>query len=150
MRVQNVKQQSPLALASTELRSRESDTSERTVFQRTLTTLSGQRRDDVINAMVNRIDEQGRRLISHIDIAEFARYRALIKEFIEDIVSNGYEFSKDNVFDKKGRHRFLVTVNTVDEKLDLLAKEILSGQADNLDVLHAVDDIRGLIFDLFA
>ncbi|MDR0819813.1 MAG: YaaR family protein [Oscillospiraceae bacterium] len=150
MKIQSVKAQNSPTVGALAPHSHENGGVRGIVFQRTLSTLNGQKREDELNQMVAKIDEQGKRLSEHIDVAEFARYRALIKEFLDDLVSNGYEFEKDNAFDGRGRHRFLVTIKTVNEKLDELGKEIMTEQADNLSVLDAVDDIRGLIVDIFS
>ncbi|MDR0858005.1 MAG: YaaR family protein [Oscillospiraceae bacterium] len=120
------------------------------LFRRTLTQASGEAREEHLRALIAKIDDQAARLSEHTDVAEFARYRQYIKDFLDDLVSNGYEFDKQSVFSGRGRARYLVTVKTVNEKLDQLGKEVLSGQADNLSVLHATDDIRGLILDVFT
>jgi uncharacterized protein YaaR (DUF327 family) len=36
----------------------------------------------------------------------------------------------------------------VDEKLDELGKEVLKEQADRIEIIHKIDDIRGLLLDL--
>ena len=121
-----------------------------TVFRRTLTTLSGEQHTAHLQELVCRIDEQGAKLAQRADIKEFERYRQLIREFLDEVVSNGYSFTKDNAFGARGRHRFFATVKTIDQKLDGLAKEVLQGQADSLDLLNRIDDIRGLILDLMS
>ncbi|MDR0935395.1 MAG: YaaR family protein [Oscillospiraceae bacterium] len=120
------------------------------LFKRTLSVASGEAREEHLRALIAKIDDQAERLSEHTDVAEFARYRQYIKDFLDDLVSNGYEFDKQSVFGGRGRARYLVTVRTIDEKLDQLGKEVLSGQADNLSVLHATDDIRGLILDVYT
>lgn len=118
------------------------------VFQKTLSALSGEQYETHMNALIGEIEKQGEKLANRADIKEFEKYRELIRNFIDEIVSNGYSFSKDNAFAARGRHRFFATVKTVDEKLDALAKEVLSGQADSIELLHRIDDIRGLILDM--
>jgi len=39
-------------------------------------------------------------------------------------------------------------VRIVDEKLDALGKEVIKEQADKIEILNKVDDIRGLLLDL--
>jgi uncharacterized protein YaaR (DUF327 family) len=117
-------------------------------FNRTLTQLSEESFREHINAMVARIDEQGDRLGKRVDIKEFEKYRSLIKEFLDEIVSNGYSFSKESSFASRGRHRTFATVKTVNDKLDEMAKLVLSDQADNIGMLSAIGEIRGLILDM--
>lgn len=118
------------------------------VFRRTLTTLSSEQQLARMAELVVQIDEQSQKLTKRADIKEFEKYRRLIKEFIEEVVSNSYAFTKDNAFGTRGRHRFFATVKTIDQKLDAMAREVLSGQADSIELLHQIDDIRGLILDM--
>ena len=119
-----------------------------TTFQRTLTDLTQEKHSAKLQDMIKSIDEQGARLSERVDVKEFEKYRQLIREFLDEIVSNGYTFSKEDAYASRGRRRFIATVQTVDEKLDELGKEVISGQADNIGILHRVDDIRGLLLDL--
>ena len=117
-------------------------------FSRTLTELSREQYETHMNALIDQIDEQAEKLTKRADIREFQKYRQLLKDFLDEVVSNGYAFSKDDAFGARGRHRFYATVKTIDKKLDEMAKEVLSGQADSVDMLHRIDDIRGLILDI--
>lgn len=117
-------------------------------FKRTLSSLSDEQFQTHMNELIGKIDEQAEKLTKRADIKEFQKYRQLIKEFLDEVVSNGYAFSKDNAFGARGRHRFYATVKTIDTKLDEMAKEVLGGQADSIELLHRIDDIRGLILDI--
>jgi len=94
------------------------------------------------------IDEQGELLSSRVDVKELEKYRRLIREFLDEIVSNGYTFSKEDAYASRGRHRYIATVRIVDEKLDELGKEVMKEQADRIEIIHRIDDIRGLLLDL--
>lgn len=118
------------------------------VFRKTLTTLSNEQFHARLNELIKEIDLQGEKLSKRADIKEFEKYRRLIREFLDEVVSNGYAFSKDNAFGARGRHRFFATVRVIDQKLDELAREVLSGQTDSIALLHRIDDIRGLILDM--
>ena len=117
-------------------------------FRRTLTDLSKDMYTARIAEMKNEIDEQGKRLGDRVDVREFERYRRLIREFLDEIVSNGYTFSREDAYASRGRHRYIATVKVVDEKLDALGKEVIKEQADKIDILNKIDDIRGLLLDL--
>jgi len=117
-------------------------------FRRTLTDMSKDMYSARIAEMKNEIDEQGKRLGDRVDVREFERYRRLIREFLDEIVSNGYTFSREDAYASRGRHRYIATVKVVDEKLDALGKEVIKEQADKIDILNKIDDIRGLLLDL--
>jgi len=98
--------------------------------------------------MKEEINEQGKRLADRVDVKEFEKYRRLIREFLDEIVSNGYTFSREDAYASRGRHRYIATVKVVDEKLDALGKEVMQEQADKIEILNKIDDIRGLLLDL--
>ena len=77
-------------------------------------------------------------------------YRKLIRSFIEEVLSFGYEYSKESAYGYRGRHRFYATVKIIDEKLDALAKEILKEQKDNIAILNNIGEIKGLLLDLLV
>ena len=118
------------------------------VFRKTLTTLSKEQHAAHIQELKKEIDKQGERLAARVDVRELEKYRQLIREFLDDIVSNGYAFAKENAFASRGRHRFLAMVKTIDAKLDEIGKEVLKEQSDALEVLGKIDDIRGILVDM--
>ena len=121
---------------------------ENSMFRRTLTDLSKEMYAARLEDMKREIDEQGKLLGDRVDVREFERYRKLIREFLDEIVSNGYTFSREDAYASRGRHRYIATVNIVDEKLDSLGKEVMKEQADRIEILNKIDDIRGLLLDL--
>ena len=119
-----------------------------TVFQRTLTTLSQEQHKIHLNGLIAQIDAQAEKLSKRADIKEFEKYRKLIRDFLDEIVSNGYAFTKENAFGAGRRHRFFATVKIIDQNLDEMAKLILNDQSGNIELLHRIDDIRGLLLDM--
>ncbi len=43
----------------------------------------------------------------------------------------------------------LITVETVDEKLQELTEMLLSAEKENLDIAKTIDDITGLVVDIY-
>lgn len=117
-------------------------------FKQAMTSLSSDKFYARLEDMVRDIDAQGEKLAKRADIHEYERYRSLIRDFMNEIVSNGFEFSKESTYHSRGRQRVLATVKKIDEKLDDLAKDVLNEQSDSIEILNKIDDIRGLILDL--
>ena len=101
-------------------------------------------------SLMSEITEQGERIAKKKDIKDMRRYRSLIKEFMNEIVSRSHVFSRENFLDRRGRHRVYGIIRLVDENLDELAKELVKEQVDNITVLQKIGDIRGLILDIFT
>lgn len=118
------------------------------LFRKTLNNAGETQLYERMTELVAKIDEQGARLIKRADVKELEKYRSLIREFMEEVVSNGFEFSKENRFLARGRHKSFATVKVVNQKLDELAKVVLSEQKESIDIVNRVDDIRGLLLDM--
>ena len=148
VKIDNVNRSDPgrVVMRGTEARSASGNDS--LLFRRTLTDLTQEVYAARLQELKEKIDEQGSRLSDKVDVREFEKYRKLIREFMDEIVSNGYSFSREDTYAARGRHRYLATVKIVDEKLDELGKEVLKEHADTIELISKIDDIRGLLLDM--
>lgn len=103
---------------------------------------------DSLKQMIEGITEQGNKLSEHMDIRDMKVYRAMISEFMNEIVSNSHKFSRENFLDRRGRHRVYGIVRVVNDKVDELAKELLKVEKDKIDILDRIGEIQGLLLDL--
>lgn len=103
-----------------------------------------------LTAMMEEITMQGEKLAKHRDIKDMRKYRSLIKDFMNEIVSRSHEFSRENFLDRRGRHRVYGIIRLVDENLDELAKELMKDEQDNMTILSKIGEIRGLLLDIFT
>lgn len=103
-----------------------------------------------LTLMMEDITQQGNRISKHMDVRDMKIYRRMIKEFMSEITSRSHKFSRENFLDKRGRHRVYGMIKLVDEKLDELANELIKDEKDHLKILNAIDEIRGLLLDIFT
>ncbi len=103
-----------------------------------------------LSLMYEDITMQGNRITKHMDVKDMKHYRALIKEFMNEIVNRSHKFSRENFLDRKGRHRVYGIIRRVDEALDELAQELMKDEKDHLAILAKVGEIRGLLLDILT
>ncbi len=103
-----------------------------------------------LSTMMEEITMQGDKLAKKRDIKDMKRYRGLIKDFMNEIISRSHAFSRENFLDKKGRHRVYGIIRLVDENLDELAKELMKDEQDHLAILSKIGEIRGLLLDILT
>jgi uncharacterized protein YaaR (DUF327 family) len=65
-----------------------------------------------------------------------------------EIFANSHKFSRENLLDRRGRHRVYGIVKEVDTNLDELAQELLKDEKNQINILGKVDEIRGLLLDM--
>lgn len=105
---------------------------------------------NALAGMMEEITRQGEKLSKHRDIKDMKKYRALIKDFLNEVVNRSHAFSRENFLDRKGRHRVYGIIRLIDENLDQLAQELVKDEQDNLAILSKIGEIRGLLLDIFT
>lgn len=103
-----------------------------------------------LSGLMEQIVAEGEKLGKRRDIKDMRRYRGLIKEFLNEVVTRSHSFSRENFLDRRGRHRVYGIIRLVDENLDQLAQELMKDEKDNLAILNKIGEIRGLLLDIFT
>ncbi|MBR6358973.1 MAG: YaaR family protein [Lachnospiraceae bacterium] len=100
--------------------------------------------------LIEDITKEGKKIQKHMDVRDMKQYRALIKEFMNEIVTHSHKFERENFLDKRGRHRVYGMIKLIDENLDALTEELLKEEKDAMAILTRVDEIRGLLLDIMT
>lgn len=103
---------------------------------------------DKLTEMVDEIAKQGQKIAEHMDIRDLKIYRSMISNFLSEVVANSHEFSRENFLDRRGRHRVYGIVRQVNNKLDELARALLSSEKNQVDILDKIGEIQGLVLDI--
>ena len=117
-------------------------------FSFTLNKLSEEGLVRRLSGLIDDIVVQGDKLSRHMDINDLKDYKNMISEFINEVVTNSHEFSRDNFLDRRGRHRVFGIVRQINKAVDELGQELLKSQKDNLAVLEKTGMIHGLLLDI--
>jgi len=102
-----------------------------------------------ISLLMEDITAQGKKISKKMDIRDMKRYRALVKEFLNEVVTRSHKFSRENFLDRRGRHRVYGIIRKVDETMDALAQELVKDEKDHLAILGLIGEIKGLLLDIF-
>lgn len=103
-----------------------------------------------VDALMQDITVQGNRIAEHMDIRDMKHYRALIKDFLNEVVYRSHKFSRENFLDRRGRHRVYGIVKLIDSNLDELAQALVSDEKDHISILAKIGEIRGLLLDILT
>lgn len=99
-----------------------------------------------LKQMIEDIKKKGNRLVVTKCYGDVAAYKRMIKEYLESILSYMYGVKKDISF---WQTQYFITVETIDERLEDLTQMLLSEEKDNLDIASTIDEITGLIVDIY-
>lgn len=96
------------------------------------------------------IDKQGKALGKSLNIKDLKKYKDLIQKFLDYAVNKMYHLKEQPGWDRKGRYKIYTVVETVNRELENLTEMLLADQQDKISILAKVDDIRGMLVDIFS
>ena len=105
-----------------------------------------QKSEQQLKEMMEDIKKKGNRLSITKCFADVKAYKNLIREYLESVLKNMYEIKKDISF---WQTQYFITVETIDLKLEELTQMLLSQEKENLDIANTIDEISGLIVDIY-
>ncbi|GAA0775868.1 YaaR family protein [Clostridium subterminale] len=105
-----------------------------------------QKSEEDLKKMLKNIKSKGSRLVISKCYADVRAYKKEIKEYLESVLSFMYSVKKDISF---WQTQYFVTVETIDNKLEELTQMLLSEERENLDIASTIDEISGLIVDIY-
>ncbi|MEZ0536871.1 YaaR family protein [Caldicellulosiruptoraceae bacterium PP1] len=118
-------------------------------FSQNLKNIERDKIVESIKNLVQKVNDLSKELSQKMDIGTLREYKKTIKELLSFTVYSSHEFFKEFFLDKRGRHKVFGMIRKIDQKMDQLTQEILKSEKDSLKILSYIDDIRGLIIDLF-
>lgn len=119
------------------------------LFKRHLANESESMYTDRIVSLISDIEKQGEVLNRRADIGELQKYREMITSLLNETVSNGFAFSKEGKLGFGGRNKVYGIIRQINGKLDEMTQKVLNTEKNNINLLGDVDDIRGLLVDMF-
>ena len=104
------------------------------------------RSQEQLQEMMDTIKKKGNRLVVTKCYADVKAYKNSIREYLKSVLEYMYGIKKDISF---WQTQYFITVDTVDAKLEELTNMILKDEKDNLNIASTVDEIAGLIVDIY-
>ncbi|EHQ91643.1 YaaR family protein [Desulfosporosinus youngiae] len=103
-----------------------------------------------LQTFLNKLETQGKKLAHSLSIRDLKDFRDMVKSFLRSTFGQSRKMQEDTSWDYQGRPKVMARIGKIDQALDELGKQLLEQQAKPLEVLTKIDEIRGLIVDLFA
>ena len=103
-----------------------------------------------LQEFLNRLDAQGKKLGQSLSLRDLADFRDMVKSFLRSTFGQSRQMQEDSFWDYSGRPKVMARITRIDHALEELGRKVLDEQAKRLEILSKIDEIRGLIVDLFA
>lgn len=97
--------------------------------------------------LVQEIALQGDRFYKNPTLQELKLYKSMIRKFLKYVTDR--MFAVEHHTGGKWKQKIYTISKVIDEKLEALTKLVVSQQTDNINLLAALDEIRGLLVDLY-
>jgi len=97
--------------------------------------------------LVEEITRQGERFSKNPTIGELKSYKSMIREFLKYVTQR--MFAVEQHSGGKWKQKIYTISHIIDEKLEALTKLVVSQQTGNINLLATLDEIRGLLIDLY-
>ena len=92
------------------------------------------------------IKKKGNKLILTKSYVDVKNYKSTIKNYLKAVVEYTYTLNKNIGF---WENQYYSTVETINEKLEGLTNQLLSEEKENLDISSTIDNIQGLLIDIY-
>ncbi|MEK4423554.1 YaaR family protein [Solibacillus sp. FSL K6-1523] len=102
-----------------------------------------------LTRLLGDISAAGNRVARSRNLRELARFKMLVKRFLQEAVDYGLEMKQSHTWNRFGEGRRLKIVETVDERLVELAEDILNEEKESIELLAKIGEIKGLLINLY-
>ncbi|MFC4620343.1 YaaR family protein [Camelliibacillus cellulosilyticus] len=102
----------------------------------------------VIEALFAEIDEQGKRLSRSQTVRDMQIYKRLIRQYLQKAVSYGLSLKQSREW-QFAQGQVQTLVKTIDERLAEMTELLLQKGQSSIAILDAVDEIKGLLINLY-
>lgn len=102
-----------------------------------------------LTRLLGDISAAGDRVARSRNLRELARFKMLIKRFLQEAVDHGLEMKQSHTWNRFGEGRRLKIVETIDQHLVELAEDLLNEEKESIDLLDKIGEIKGLLINLY-
>lgn len=102
--------------------------------------------EEELKKILDEIKKKGSRLVVTKCYSDVKAYKKLLQDYLRSILDHMYSLKKDISF---WQTQYYITVDTIDKKMQELAEALIHDQKENLDIAGTIDEITGLLVDIY-
>ncbi|MEC5425018.1 YaaR family protein [Virgibacillus sp. C22-A2] len=119
-------------------------------FNKRLQSQTQSLKQQELQQLMKSITLQGDKLVRFRSLRELAKFKRMVKGFLQETVNNGLDLQKSHSFSLDGQNRKLAIVKQVDERLLDLTEEIMNQEKKTVDILGLIGEIKGLLINIYT
>lgn len=122
---------------------------EKSSFQQKLEAVNEENIRERLDSLLDYVDQYGDKLKETMDKEDLQAYKAQVKEFLQIIQKEFARTKQSFSWDNQGNLKTYMIIEKINHEMEMLQEEFIQDQADVLEVVRRIDEIRGLLLDLY-
>lgn len=118
-------------------------------FQDKLEAINEEVVKDKLDRLLGLVDEYGDKLKETLDKKDLQVYKKQVNKFLRLLQKEFARTKQSFSWDNQGNLKTYMIIEKINKKMELLQQEFLEDQSDVLEVVSRIDEIRGLLLDLY-
>ena len=106
------------------------------------------KRQELEEAM-KEVEQQGQALVKNFKPEEVKKYREVVGRFLSAALGESFKLTESHSISRDGKYSAHLNLEKIESGLDDLTKMVVEGQSESLKLLAKIDEIKGLLFDLY-
>lgn len=99
-----------------------------------------------LDTYIKEIKSIGEKIIVTQNHNDVLQYKKAIKGYLKSVVDYMYSINKNTSF---WDGNYFTTVNTINEKLEEMTRELIYEQKESIDLASKIEEINGLLIDIY-
>ncbi len=100
--------------------------------------------------ILGEIDSISDRLARNLNLNDLIKYKQLVQRFLKEATARAYLVNQERSFTRRGARSILVSIERVNHEVEEILSGFTARRNEPVEVLAALDKIRGLLVDLLA
>ncbi|MFN2364091.1 MAG: YaaR family protein [Halarsenatibacteraceae bacterium] len=122
---------------------------EKSSFQDKLKAVNEENVRERLDTLLDYVDQYGEKLKETMDKKNLQAYKEQVKEFLKIIQKEFARTKQSFSWDNQGNLKTYMIIEKINNQMEKLQEEFIQDQADVLEVVRRIDEIRGLLLDLY-
>jgi uncharacterized protein len=103
-----------------------------------------------LEGLLDEVHQAGDALKENPSVDLVQAYKKAVRDFVHYVVERSFALEQKTSGRSILKRNAYFRISVIDDSLEKLAAEILRNQRDNLEILRRVDEINGMLVDLFS
>lgn len=100
--------------------------------------------------LLKKLEDIGKKLADSFSIYELKNYKDTLRDFLQKTKGQVYRLKEETANTRQGKIKIMHLIQKIDAELEELSNIVLSRQKNQVKLLEKMDQIRGLLVDLYS